>query len=89
MRTTVRIEDDLLTELKEAARKEGTSLTSLLNRVLRAGIRAARRGVGRRRLRHKEKTHAMGAPRADLDKALALAALLEDEETLRKLGLRK
>lgn len=88
MRTTVRIEDDLLTELKEAARKEGTSLTRLLNRVLRAGIQASRRG-DRRRRRHNEKTHSMGAPQANLDKALALAALLEDEETLRKLGLRK
>ena len=88
MRTTIRIEDDLLAELREEARGEGTSLTRFVNRVLRAGIRAVRQG-GRRRRRHREKTHSMGEPRVNLDKALALAALLEDEETLRKMGLRK
>jgi hypothetical protein len=31
----------------------------------------------------------MGVPRVDLDKALALAAELEDEEILRKMALRK
>ena len=31
----------------------------------------------------------MGRPTVDLDKALALAARLEDEEILRKLALRK
>ena len=31
----------------------------------------------------------MGPPRVDLDKALALAAGLEDEEVARKLSLRK
>jgi hypothetical protein len=31
----------------------------------------------------------MGAPRFDLDKALALAAELEDEEVIRKVALRK
>ena len=31
----------------------------------------------------------MGEPRVNLDRALAIAAKLEDEETLRKLGQRK
>jgi hypothetical protein len=31
----------------------------------------------------------MGEPRFDLDRALALAAALEDEETVRKMRLRK
>lgn len=31
----------------------------------------------------------MGAPRVDLDKALAVAAALEDEEIVRKLAQRK
>ncbi len=88
MRTTVRIDDDLMHELKERAHREGTSLTRLLNRLLRAGLRAARRPRTRKR-RHREQTHSMGAPSVDLDKALAVAALMEDEEVRRKMRLRK
>ncbi len=57
MRSTFRIDDDLLEELREQA--------------------------------HREETHAMGGPRADLRKALALAAALEDDEIVRKMTLRK
>jgi hypothetical protein len=88
MRTTFRIDDDLLQELKERARKEKLSLTRLVNRVLRTGIRDDRRGAPRR-TRYRESTQAMGVPRVDLRKALAVAAALEDEEILRKMTLRK
>lgn len=88
MRTTVRIDDDLLKELKDRAHEEGISLTRLFNRLLRAALLAKRRGSKRRR-RHHERTYSMGAPSVNLDKALALSALLEDEETVRKLRLRK
>ena len=88
MRTTVRIDDELLQKLKEQARRENTSLTRLLDRTLRAGMQASRK-PGRPRQRHREQTHAMGAPRIKLDKALALAAALEDEEIARKMMLRK
>lgn len=88
MRSTVRIDDDLLTELKERARRENVSLTRMLNRMLREGMRAAR---GRRpqKSQYREQTVLMGTPRVDLDKALALAAGFEDEEILRKTVLRK
>jgi hypothetical protein len=88
MRTTVRIDDELLQKLKEQARRENTSLTRLLDRTLRAGMQASRK-PGRPRQRHREPTHAMGVPRITLDKALALAAALEDEEIARKMMLRK
>jgi len=88
MRTTFRIDDDLLEELKARARQEQLPLTRVVNRVLRAGL-AAGDGRGQKRKRYRESTHSMGAPRADLDKALALAAGLEDEEILRKLAMRK
>jgi len=88
MRSTFRIDDDLLEELREQAHREKVPLTRLLNRVLRSGIQA-KQGRAPRRLRHREETHAMGAPRADLRKALALAAALEDEEIVRKMTLRK
>lgn len=88
MRSTFRIDDDLLTELKTRARREGLPLTRLVNRVLRAGL-AVMDGGGPKRRPYRESTHAMGVPRVDLDKALALAAGLEDEEILRKMSLRK
>ena len=87
MRTTTRIDDDLLEELKVQAQKEDAPLTRVLNRTLRAGLKASR-APGRQRV-HREKTYAMGRPRTDLRKALAKAIELEDEEILRKLALRK
>jgi len=88
MRTTVRIDDDLLGQLKEQARDEGFSLTKVLNRVLRCGLAAFEQGK-RPAHRYREKTFAMGQPRTDLDRALALAAAMEDEEIQRKLAQRK
>src|SRR5438876_248319 len=88
MRTTTRIEDDVLKELKALAQKEDAPLTRVLNRALRAGL-AASRAPARRRKPYREKTHALGQPRVDLRKALAIAAGLGDEEVLRKLTLRK
>jgi hypothetical protein len=88
MRTTLRIDDDLLLELKRLARTRKLSLTQLANRLLRRGIEADRTPPAARRV-VKEKTYAMGRPRFDLDKALALAAALEDEETVGELARRK
>lgn len=88
MRSTVRIDDDLLTALKEEARRQGTSLTRMLNRALRAGLHASRH-VPERKRRFRQETVALGEPRVDLDKALGIAATLEDEATLQKAALRK
>jgi hypothetical protein len=49
----------------------------------------AKRDRAPRRPRHREQTYAMGEPRTDLRKALALAAALEDDEIVRKTTLRK
>ena len=88
MRTTVRIEDDLMRQIRERAHREGTSLTKLINRVLRDGITAARVG-GKAMPRYREKTFAMGQPNVNLDKALVLAASMEDEEVREELARRK
>ena len=88
MRTTVRIDDDLLRSLKERAHREGTSLTKLINRVVRQGLSGIEQAKPLSR-RYREKTFPMGEPRQSLDKALALAAYLEDEETREKLARRK
>lgn len=88
MRTTVRIDDELLERLRAQARRDNVSLTRLFNRTLRAGLLAAQ---GRRpeRKRYRERPVAMGKPRIGLDKALAAAAALEDAEIARELALRK
>jgi Ribbon-helix-helix protein, copG family len=88
MRTTLRIDDDLMRDLRNEARREKTSLTELVNRVIRRGLDTFRE-VERPRRRYREKTFSMGPPRVDLTKAMALAARLEDEETIRKLGLHR
>ncbi len=85
MRTTVRLDDKLLEQLKAQARKENLSLTRLLNRALRDGLRAAGKGRAAKP-RFRQRTHAMGPARVNLDKALTLAAALEDEEILRNLS---
>ena len=88
MRTTVRIDDDLLLELKEHSRQESLSLTTLVNRLLRRGLQASKQDRQPTR-RFRERAVSMGRPTIDLDKALAVASGLEDEEVLRKLSLRK
>lgn len=88
MRTTIRVDDELLLKLKEEARKQNVSLTRLLDQTLRAGMQASRE-PRRPKRRYREQTHTMGAPSLSLDKALALVAVLEDNETVRKMMLRK
>ena len=85
MRTTVTIDPDLAAKLRRIARERGISFKEALNTALRAGTgapgaahpyRLPARRLGLR-------------PGIDLDKALHLAAALEDEEIIRKLELRK
>jgi predicted transcriptional regulator len=88
MRTTVRVDDELLERLKAQARKEKLSLTRLINRTLKAGLEVGRARSPKRSV-YRERAEALGAPRVSLDKALALAAALEEEEIVRELALRK
>jgi hypothetical protein len=86
MRTTVTLDPDVAARLKAVARERGISFKQALNQAVRAGL-----GAGRRSARRFEPyTQAMGLrPGIDLDRALRLAAALEDEETARRLELRK
>lgn len=88
MRTTIRLDDELMRRLKEQAARERVSLTRLLNQTVRAGLQASRKPPPSKR-RYREQTYALGAPAANLDKALALVARLEDDEIARKMLLRK
>ncbi len=88
MRTTVRLDDDLATTLKQLAHKEDVSFGRMLNRILRAGL-AARKPGQRARKRFRQETFDMGVPTVNVDKALARAAAMEDDVTARKLVPRK
>lgn len=85
MRTTIRIDDDLLRALKERALAQKTSLSNLLNRLVRQGLASK----PNRRVAYREKVFSLGEARMNLDKALAIAAADEDEEVTRKLAVRK
>lgn len=88
MRTTLTIDDQLFAELKEQAHREGIPLKRLVNQTLRRGLEATRRPA--KRGTYRMRTYAMGRPLVPtLDKSLAIAEQLEDEEVGRKLALRK
>jgi Ribbon-helix-helix protein, copG family len=87
MRTTVRIDDDLLRELKRRAHASNLSLAKLVNQAIRQGLRAAEKP--RRAKRFRQKVFDMGEPRINVDKALSVAGALEDEEIIGKIFLRK
>jgi hypothetical protein len=87
MRTTVTLDADVAARLKAVARARGISFKEALNSAVRAGLEGERR----RSLRpFKQYAQPMGLrPGFNLDKALQLAAGLEDEEISRRLERRK
>jgi predicted transcriptional regulator len=85
MRTTVTLDPDVAAELKELARQRGVSFKEVLNDAVRAGLAA-----GTEARAYRLPTTRLGLrPAVSLDGALRLAAAMEDEETVRKLELRK
>ena len=84
MRTTLTLDPDVADRLRALARERRLPFKQVVNAVLRRGLgegpgepfRIEARALGLR-------------PGIDLDQALELAARLEDDETLRKLELRK
>lgn len=80
------IDPDLAAKLRGVARERGITFKEALNVALRAGLSAKAGSTRPYRL----KARRLGLrPGIDLDKALHLAAALEDEEIVRKLELRK
>jgi hypothetical protein len=88
MRTTLTIDDATARALKDLAHKSGKSFKQVVNEILRAGLDAAR--VPPRRP-YRVRPAALGGvvPGINLDKALALADALEDQEIAAKIELRK
>ena len=86
MRTTVDIDPDVAAKLRQTAHERGITFKEALNLALRAGLTGQSRGPRSYRVRPRR----LGLrPGVELDKALRLAAALEDEEIVRKLELRK
>lgn len=87
MRTTLDLDPDLDARLRALARERGVPLRVVVNDALRAGLHPSAGGeappyvLPSRRLGLR--------PGINVDKALALASELEDEEIVRKLELRK
>lgn len=79
MRTTLTIDDGLAKALKELAYRSKKPFRQVVNETLRAGLTAT---AARRGKRYKVKPASLGgvSPGIDLDRALALADALEDQE---------
>jgi hypothetical protein len=82
MRTTVTLDPDTAQIVQQRMRDRGVTFKVALNDLLRE--RAVLSGPNRE---FRTATAALGPPRADLDKALQLAAALEDDELRRRLGV--
>ena len=89
MRTTLTIDDALMREVRDVAHRRGLPLKEIVNRALQTGLRALERPLALEDS-YRCPVYAMGYPPGlNLDKALLVAAELEDDETARKLRLRK
>jgi hypothetical protein len=88
MRTTLTIDDHLARALRDLAHRSGKPFKQVVNETLRAGLSGA--GAGRRKPYRVEPAALGGVlPGVNLDKALALADAIEDQELAAKIGLRK
>lgn len=86
MRSTVRLDDDLLQALKQRAETEQTSMTKLLNRAVREWFTGAGHGAETKKKAFVQKTFSMGKPLVDLNQAMQIATQLEDEYVIEKMN---
>jgi hypothetical protein len=89
MRTTLTIDDKIARTLKSLAHRSGRSFKDVVNETLRSGLTSMRTLPEAQPYRLSP--HSMGTVQGDfnLDKALALAEHIEDEELRRKLAMNK
>ncbi len=80
VRTTVTLDPDVEAMIRRETHRRRVSFKQVVN----DGLRAALREPGRPR-RGRTPSFELGAPRADLDRALALAGALEGEERQQRL----
>jgi hypothetical protein len=80
MRTTITLDPDVEELVRREMHERRVSFKQAVNDGLRAGLRDARPTED-----FETPTFDLGTPRANLDRALALAGALEDEERLQRL----
>lgn len=83
MRTTVTLDPDTAALVQRRMREHGVSFKQALNDAIRAGMSSGTAATFR------TATARLGTPAVQLDRALQLAAELEDEELTRKSRLGK
>jgi hypothetical protein len=83
VRTTVTLDADTRALVERLMRERDLSFKEAVNHAIRAGL------AGRREGSTPTPTFRMGAPMVPLDRALRIAAELEDEELMRRLATRK
>jgi hypothetical protein len=88
MRTTLTLDDRIAKALKTLAHRSGKPFKQIVNETLQSGLAVRKTSIPRP---YRLKPASLGGvlPGVDLDRALRLAAALEDEEIARKLDLRK
>ncbi len=89
MRTTLTIEDRIARHLKQIAHQSGKPFKVVVNETLQAGLAASQERPKPKRYRIRPISLGGVRPGIDLDRALALADVLEDEELATKMELRK
>jgi hypothetical protein len=89
MRTTLNIEDRIARDLKQIANRSGKPFKVVVNETLQAGLAAGQERPKPKR--YHLRPVSLGGVRqgVDLDKALALADSLEDEQLVHKMVVRK
>ena len=77
MRTTIRLDDDLLREAKRVAAESGKTLTALIADALRETLARRARGIPRERIRLITEPGWGLRPGVDIDSSAALLDLME------------
>lgn len=80
MRTTITLDPDTAALVRQRMKERGTTFKQTVNDAIRAGL-----SEGRPDRPFSTETADMGLPVVNLDRALQLAAELEDEELVRKM----
>ena len=88
MRTTLTLDDKIVQDLKNLVHRTGKPFKQVVNETLQAGL-GVQGSPKARRYRLKPESLGGPLPGINLDKALALASTLEDQEIAHKIDLRK
>jgi hypothetical protein len=88
MRTTLTIDDAIAKALRDLAHKSNRSFKEVVNETLQAGL-SAKRAPKAKPYRVRPASLGSPAPGINLDKALALADAMGDQELAAKIELRK